>query len=366
MDLGALSEQYGHFYVPAFAVKVAGDDLLRDHAIAVTQAEVDRGLGVAGRFSFTIPNAFDPESREFESADKSKLLEMLTFGAPVSIAMGYGDVGSLSVLITGMITEVTTSFNDGGGAEMTISGYDKAFPMTGGKYTRAWTKARDSQAIVDIAGFNGLDPDVTRTEEELGQIEQNQESDLEFVKKLAERNGCEFYVDDRTLHFGPPQNKGSGVAELEWGRGLLSFKPEGNLAGQVSAIEVHGWNPKTKAEIVGKAKHGDEPGRDPNANSAGDQLTKVLRNQPVLSIRQPVFSQADATKRAEALLKARAEQFLKGEGETVGLPELLPDRNITLKGLGERFSKTYYMEQTVHRFDAGGYRTRFKVKETTL
>jgi hypothetical protein len=34
--------------------------------------------------------------------------------------------------------------------------------------------------------------------------------------------------------------------------------------------------------------------------------------------------------------------------------------------LGERFSKTYYMEQTVHRFDGGGYRTRFKVKETTL
>jgi phage protein D len=366
MDLVALSERYAHFYVPAFAVKVAGADVLRDHAIAVTQAEVDLPLGAAGRFSFTVPNAFDPESREFESPDKTKLLEMLSFGAPVTIAMGYGDASSLPVLITGMITEVTTSFNDGGGAEMTVSGYDKAFALTGGKYTRAWTKARDSQAIVDIAGFNGLDPDVTRTEEELSQIEQNQESDLEFVKKLAERNGCEFYVTGTKLHFGPPQNKGDGVAELEWGRGLLSFKPEGNLAGQVSSIEVHGWDPKAKAEIVGIAKHGDEPGRDARAESAGDQLSKVLRQQPVLTLRQPVFSQADATSRAKALLKAKAEQFLKGEGETIGLPELLPDRNITLKGLGERFSKTYYMEQTVHRFDAGGYRTRFKVKETTL
>jgi pyruvate/2-oxoglutarate dehydrogenase complex dihydrolipoamide acyltransferase (E2) component len=41
-------------------------------------------------------------------------------------------------------------------------------------------------------------------------------------------------------------------------------------------------------------------------------------------------------------------------------------RNINLDGLGEPFSKTYYIQQTTHKVDGGGYRTRFKVKETSL
>ena len=47
-------------------------------------------------------------------------------------------------------------------------------------------------------------------------------------------------------------------------------------------------------------------------------------------------------------------------------PELLPDTNIALKGLGKQFSKTYYVSKTVHRFDASGYRTRFTVERTAI
>jgi len=49
---------------------------------------------------------------------------------------------------------------------------------------------------------------------------------------------------------------------LEWGRGLLSFKPEANLAGQVSLVEVRGWNPKTKETFLGTASAGQESGLD--------------------------------------------------------------------------------------------------------
>jgi len=38
MDLSTLSKQHGDFYVPAFAVRVAGKDLLREHLVAVTHA----------------------------------------------------------------------------------------------------------------------------------------------------------------------------------------------------------------------------------------------------------------------------------------------------------------------------------------
>ena len=79
-----------------------------------------------------------------------------------------------------------------------------------------------------------------------------------------------------------------------------------------------------------------------------------------------MFTQAEADQRAKAALNERAKQFLTGEGEVVGLPEVRPDRNVQLDGLGVPFSKVYYIQQATHKIDSNGYRTRFKVKETGL
>ena len=79
-----------------------------------------------------------------------------------------------------------------------------------------------------------------------------------------------------------------------------------------------------------------------------------------------MFTQAEADKRAKAALSERAKQFLTGEGETIGLPEIRPDRNVELANLGSPFSKIYYIQQATHKIDANGFRTRFKVKETGL
>jgi phage protein D len=95
-------------------------------------------------------------------------------------------------------------------------------------------------------------------------------------------------------------------------------------------------------------------------------LRTALKKPPVLQVRQPVFTEAEAKRRAQAILNDHAKKFLTGEAECIGLPEILPDRNVTLDNLGEPFSKTYYIQQTTHKYDSNGYRTRLKVKETSL
>lgn len=369
MDLAALSRVHEDFYAPAFSVNVGGKDLVHEHKVGVTQVEADLSLGAAGRFTFTVVNAYSIEKHAFVTGAGAELFQILAFGAEVEIRMGYGDLGSTESIITGLVTEMTTSFPDQGTPELSVAGYDRAFLMTTGKNTRSWTKRKDSDAVFEIAGFHNLDTDVEPTKEQHPQIEQNQESDFEFLKKLAERNHYELYVRDRTLRFGKPRDKGDGLVRLRWGEGLISFKPVANLAGQIAAVEVHGWDPKQKKAIVGKASAGDESGRDASRSSAGERLktlAKDTRRMPVLRLRQPVFTQAEADSRAKAALNERAKEFLTGEAEAIGLPELRPDMNVTLEQLGKPFSKTYYVQQTTHRVDGSGYRTKFKVKETTL
>jgi phage protein D len=367
MRLHDFSQKYGDFYAPAHAIRVAGVDLMRNAFVAVTQAEVDLVLGGMSRFSFTVANAFDMDRREFLDASGKDLLETFAFGAEVEVAAGYGDVSSLLVLISGVITEVGTNFADGGTPELTIAGYDHAYPLSVGKNTASWAQRRDSDVAADIARFHNLDTDITPTKVQNPQIEQNQESDLEFIKKLADRNErYKVYITGRTLHFGPAKDKQEPVVTLPFGGGLLSFKPEANLAGQVGAVEMVGWDTARQQAIVGRAQRGDEPGRDPRRQSAADYLQGTLRDRPTLRLRQPVRSQAEADERAKAALAERAQEFLTGEGETLGLPELRPDTMVALDAIGRRFSKAYYVEEATHHIDGNGYRTRFKVKETTL
>lgn len=367
MDLRDLSSRHGAFYAPAFIVRVRGDDLTHGLAIGINQVEADLTLGAAGRFSFSVVNCYDMEQRAFRSGHGDDVLKVLEFGAEVKIGMGYGDRSRLQTIISGVITEITTGFSDSGLPELSVAGYDHAFPMTLGKRSQSWSNAADSDAVQALASEHNLAAEIATTTEKHAQIEQNQESDFEFVKKLAERNHFEVYVDAHgTLHFGPPRDKDDGLVTLKWGESLLSFKPEANLAAQVARVEVYGWDADQKKPIVGVATAGEETGHDPRRQSGGERAQALFRKQPVLQLRQPVFTEAEAKRRAQAVLNDHAKKFLTGEAEAIGLPELTPDRNVNFQGLGEPFSKTYYLQQTTHKVDTNGYRTRLKVKETSL
>ena len=74
----------------------------------------------------------------------------------------------------------------------------------------------------------------------------------------------------------------------------------------------------------------------------------------------------EADELARATLEERAQDFVKGNGECVGLPIIVPDTNLALRGIGRTFSKVYYVNQATHKVDSNGYRTTFQVEETTL
>jgi uncharacterized protein len=369
MKLVDLSGQFYDFYAPAFVVRVDGADLMRDHLVAVSQVEVDLKLGAASHFSLTLTDCYSHKAHKFLTGSGDDLLDKLTFGAKVEIHMGYRDGQSMPLMVSGMVTELTTNFAEGGSPELSVSGMDNGFLLTIGKNSRSWSQRKDSAVASEIAGFHHLGTVIEQTQEEHPHIEQNQQSDWEFLKTLADRNrNYVLFLDERNrLHFASRNNSASDVVELEYGQGLLSFKPEANLANQISRVEVRGWDRNNAQPIVGVANAGQEPGR--SGRSAGQALEAVVADpsrRPTLRIRQPVYTQSEANQRAQAALDEHAEKFLTGEGETIGLPLLRPDGNVKLSELADRFSKTYYIQEATHKIDSNGYRTRFKVEEPHL
>lgn len=361
MEITALEGRHADFYAPSFQILVRGKDLLASEKLEITTLQVDNTLEGADQYSFTVNSSFDFAKREFARLDG-----FFDFGAPVEIHMGYGDVKHQTLMLRGLITSVGTSFPSNGLPRITVSGYDLSYCMTKGQRSRNWDNKKDGQVVAQVAGEYSLTASVQDSRVVHPKIEQSQESDWEFLKKLAERNGFELYTEDKTLFFREPASRDSAVVTLEWGKGLVSFSPEMNIAEQVTEVEVRGWDINRKREIIGKARKGDELGRDGGRKSGAELVSSVCRNDVVLRTRHPVYSQQEADRRARAILKRRSENLLKGSGESIGLPEIRADRNIELLGLGKRFSKTYYVEKSTHTINASGYKTTFQVKETTI
>jgi phage protein D len=114
------------------------------------------------------------------------------------------------------------------------------------------------------------------------------------------------------------------------------------------------------------AQAGDEPGRDAGRRSGAEFIKKICKDSGELKMRIPAFTQQEVDRKAKALLTRRAEMFVKGNAECIGIPDVMPNNNVEFKGLGKLFSKVYYVEKATHTISSSGYRTTINVKDTTI
>ena len=65
---------------------------------------------------------------------------------------------------------------------------------------------------------------------------------------------------------------------------------------------------------------------------------------------------------ALASLDMIAKEMVKGNGSTIGLPNLRAGSRVDMDGMGERFSGSYFVTATTHAIGDGGYTTNFECR----
>jgi len=357
-------------YAPAAAIAFdhPGTDIRTELGLDFTQVEVDLQLSMAGAFRFTIPRAFDIEKGDFLNRFGQPVMPMLKLGRRVWIRMGYGDLSRQQPIMSGYIMAISTGFSEGGAPEIEVTGQDAAFLLTIGTREHRLENKTVRDAVSEVARSNGLALAFSGTPPANLTLDANLQTDLDFLRKVAEnfstpKKKWEFFIRASgsvdQLVFRPRSPESPPLTTLAWGSDLLSFKPEINLGNQVKKVEVRGWDEARKDEIVGVATADKGNKGEP---AGGDIQQTAFGRDSVLVLRLPVKSKEEADQRAEAAMAQRKNDLLKGEGETFGMPELLPDTGIGLAALGQQFSAIYYVTKTVHRFDTSGYRTKFSVE----
>ena len=171
------------------------------------------------------------------------------------------------------------------------------------------------------------------------------------------------YVDDKKLCFKRPHQTTGAETSLTWGQTLKRFHARTSLAEPVNSVEVRGWDPKAKREIVGTASTSNglpEVGAHPNG-AALAQRTWSMQTKFVVTD-EWVASQADANGLAQSYIDELGGAYIEADCHADGAPAILPGRKVKLDGLGTRFDGKYYVTAARHEYSTkDGLQTHFTV-----
>lgn len=220
----------------------------------------------------------------------------------------------------------------------------------------------EGRTLPEIAGAVAADHGMTvigdPATEALQRVSQADQTDLEFLTKLAADHGYVFSVRGTSLVFLSDEELLAAEPAMTLSRALHDpvrwrFRKTANQV--YKACEVTYQDPATKQTrtvTVVAPSTGDEGETAPSADAAGDTLKKRVR----------VESAAHAERKAKALLE-RANRGEVEAGLTVpGRPDLVAGINVLLDGFGTAWDGKHHVTRSTHRIQrGGGYVTEIEV-----
>ena len=360
------------YYAPNYKIEVEGKELDPESKGDVLEVKVTMDMENLTSFDLTINN-WDDRSFDFKYSDTTTF----DVGNRVHVQMGYAD--QLLSMAHGVISTLTPRFSESGPPTIGVTGLDSMFKLRDRKpkegEQKKYTNMADWEIAQAVATRNQLKFKATQEGEKHDIVVQKNQDDAQFLMERAKRIDFDCYVQvdpqtgQDTLYFVKPTDGRDGrsarVYVFEWGKSLINFNPQLTLAKQVSKVTVRGWDPATKKAITYTATKSDLPGGggDGGGLSGPEAAEKRLQDKQDTVVDAPVTSQQEARDLAMSLLRERAYEFITGSGQVIGLPDLRPGDNVELKGLGKRFSGTYYVKKVEHSLGGSGYRTQFEVRK---
>lgn len=380
------------FLAPGFELRIEGAGLPNDVLRDVTEVTYTDSLTELDQFELSVNNWGPADRAEREprrlfkyigseteadlaSSDPTKAIFRLfePCGKCATLSMGY--LGRMAPMMVGTFTTMETSFT-AGPSTLTVRGLNVFHKLRSKKYSTAWENQTPSAIARNIAALTDkgkkrfpvpvrIIPGTENGEQPIPYVTQSSQYDIDFLLNLARQHGYDISLvgegKDEAISFGRPSEARLPVNyRLDWGRTLVEFKPVLTTAGQFKSVTVRGWDRRSQKPIEEKVAFDDKELRKMNAK-LGTLVTQCdPREEQVVDL--PVFSKADARKRALALMRDNAARMIRASGTTVGLPELRAGTRLLIGSVGARLSGEYLVTKSIHRIGEGGYTTRFECR----
>jgi phage protein D len=289
----------------------------------------------------------------------------------VTITANTGDQDQK--LITGYITHLKPHFEaDENNSLLEICGMDPTSPMSIEEKIKDWPNKTDSDIASAIFKDYNLKPQVDETsithDDTVSTIIQR-ETDIQFLKRLARRNGFECFAKHDTGYFRKPvlTDPPQPVLAVHFGSETNMVSFEGRInALRPTAVEMHQIDTIGKQLQDSTVESGSlrQLGRDSAATLSppGPASARLFVRQAVATgepemknLVQAVFDEA------AWLIQASGEIDSTTYGSVLQTKQLVP-----IKGVGELFSGLYYVTNVKHTFTMDSYTQQFTARRNAM
>jgi phage protein D len=330
-------------------VLIGGTELDDALAANLTEVRIDDNL--------TLPDAFrihlaDPGLQAIDD-------DPLPLGADIEIKLAAPDGATLVSVLKGQIAAVEPEFN-ASGAVIVARGFDRSHSLNRTQETQTYQNMTADDIARKVASRAGLDQgQIDSAGEAYDFVQQNNETDWQFLWRLARRIDFEVVVSGSELCFRQAGSGDGDPVALTWGDNLQVFRPRVTGIQQVDEVVVRAWDPSTKDVIESKAQAGSL-GVDIGVERS--DVASSLGGGTVTLTDRPAMTTEEASALARSVVARIANGYVEAEGTARGNPALRAGGRIKVSGVGSRFGGTYTLSATTHIYRGGrGYETQFTV-----
>ena len=370
-------------YAPEFRIAINGERIPAALRASVMSVTLQDGIEGADRVEITLANGLQWLDHPLLRVDNG-----------LTLALGYAP-GPLEEMFVGEITGVNASFPAAGAPTVTVVAHDFLNRTTRGTADRAFMLSLpcigafplpDPAVAAIVSATNLLIPALDPVGAALSFLTslvsfaidpiearkavriQQQQSDFDFLSKIARDNGWEMYIDHTleprgyVLRFSFLVQDYTPAVVLKWGESLIEFTPRISTVGQVIGVSTRIWISSIKTELVIVLGWDyDRAAFDLKVFPGIGSLDMLLGKTAAQSVvRVDAVGPATAAQSLLSELLPRLNNRLTGSGSAAGNPRIRAGKVIGFEGLGSEFSGSYRVTSATHTIDGSGYRTSFE------
>lgn len=332
----------------------------------------------------------DEITLSLENRDLS-LLETAIIEKTTTLEVTWGYPGNMAPTRRGVVQSAK------GKNPLVIKAQDKGVLLNKKGKTRTFENVKRSDVVRRIAKEQGVAEDrmfITDTNVVFEHISQGGMSDAQFLKKLADQEGFEFFIQWNGFHWHPRDTSARVIRTYTYvlppGVGsLIDWDLDTDLAAKKGKTTSKGRDPVQKKDVgatasvatTDRTKLGATPViADVSPAASSSLVFDPYTNEPITKLAPATNTTAgnagagfDTTKQTTAKSDAQAKRETDGEFkraqlmavelsiETIGDPLLAAKNVIGIDGITKRFSGRYYVSNVKHTIDSG-YKCTGKVK----
>lgn len=287
----------------------------------------------------------------FPAASKLKL------GA--AIEAYAGDESQPREIFRGRISAIEVDFKTGEPPEITLLAEDRLQSARMARRSKTYTDMTPADVAREVANELGLTPVIAGLAAPNTTWAQLNESDLAFLQRLLARLDADLQIVGDELHVSPRADVARGTLELQLYGQLGRVRITADLADQVTAVSVRGWNARDGQAVDADIGSGANLG--PGSGTEGAQVLRETFDERREHLAHVTVGHSDeATAVAQAAYDRRARRFVRAHGVAEGNAKLRVGTQVSLSGIDPRFDNSYYVTRACHLFDLRqGYRTEF-------